>query len=85
MKAINITNYDEMLDQAIELCAGNPWEEQFVADTGDKYKKYGLDMFVSDKQVAMLAKISGVDPIIDMDAKPPAKPAPAPAADGKPF
>lgn len=78
MKAINVTNYDEMLAEAVKLCPGNKWEENFVQDTSDKYDKYGKDMFVSDKQVAALARISGIDPVIDMDAKPP-KPAARPA------
>ncbi len=68
MKAINVTNYDEMLKMGMELASGQ-WEEGFMQDTSDKYGKYGKDMFVSDKQVAMLAKISGIDPIIDMEAK----------------
>lgn len=84
MKAINVTNYDEMLKMGMTLASGQ-WEENFMQDTSDKYGKYGKDMFVSDKQVAVLARISGVDPDIDMDAKPPAKPSPAPAKDGSPF
>jgi hypothetical protein len=85
MKAINVTNYEEMLAAAVELCAGNAWEEQFTADTSDKYKKYGPGMFVSDKQVACLAKIAGIDPIFDMDAVEPPKPTPPSAKDGQPF
>lgn len=82
MKAINVTNYDEMLAMGIEL-ASNPWERNFVADTSDKYDKYGADMFVSDKQVAALAKISGIDPIIDMDATAPVKPSKQASSDEK--
>lgn len=84
MKTINVTNYEHMLAMGIELASGQ-WEENFMQDTSDKYDKYGKDMFVSGKQVAMLAKISGVDPIIDMEAKMPARPTPPPANDGKPF
>jgi len=83
MKAVNVTNYDEMLAMGLELASGQ-WEENFMQDTSDKHSKYGKDMFVSDKQVAMLAKISGIDPVINMDAKI-EKPAPTPAKDGAPF
>lgn len=82
MKAINVTNYDEMLKMGMTLASGQ-WEENFMQDTSDKHGKYGKDMFVSDKQVAVLARISGIDPEIDMDAKVPAKPAAAPLADGE--
>ena len=77
MRAVNVTNYDEMLAMGLELASGQ-WEENFMQDTSDKYNKYGKDMFVSDKQVAMLAKISGIDPVIDMSAKieKPSRPAP---------
>lgn len=83
MKAINVTNYDEMLAAARDLSAGNVWEENFVQDTSDKYAKYGKGMFVSDKQVACLAKIAGIEPIFDMDAvkQPKSRPTPPPVAD----
>ena len=84
MKVMNVTNYDEMLKMGQTLASGQ-WEESFMSDTSDKYDKYGQDMFVSDKQVAVLARISGIDPLIDMEAKPPERPAPANNKDGKPF
>jgi hypothetical protein len=58
MKAYEIDNFDELLDDA-ESQASTDWEMDFVNDMRDKYDQYSDEMFVSEAQLEKLEKIAG--------------------------
>jgi hypothetical protein len=58
MKAHEIDNFDELLDDA-ESQASSNWEMDFVNDMRDRYDQYNDEMFVSEAQLEKLEKIAG--------------------------
>ena len=57
MKAHEINDFDSILDDA-ESEAITDWEIEFCADIRDKYDQYEDDMFISNKQLEILERIS---------------------------
>ena len=47
----------DLLYQA-ELNASSEWEIDFVADTVERHRKFGVDMYLSEKQVSTLERIA---------------------------
>ena len=50
--------FEELLDNA-EYCAKTRWEIDFVVDMVDRFEYYGVNAFLSNKQLSVLMKITG--------------------------
>ena len=57
MKAQEIDNYEELLEEA-DIKASNDWEMDFVSDLKEKFEQYGDDTYVSDAQLEKLEAIA---------------------------
>ena len=82
MKASDLFADEDELASLIESAASRArgaWEEQFISDMEDKFKLYGLGMFMSEKQEAILRRIAGVAAGARRGSKsaPPSEPPPA--------
>ncbi len=46
------------LIEAAEAAASTEWEQNFMSDMRDRYDQYGDEMFLSDKQRAVLERLA---------------------------
>ena len=59
MTANDIDNFNDLLSQA-ELNAETEWALDFTASMRMRYKRWGPQTFVSDKQLTQLEKLANV-------------------------
>lgn len=63
MRASDLLGSEEelssLIDAAARLARGD-WEKQFTQDIGDKFQRYGLGMYLSEKQLEILRRIGGL-------------------------
>ncbi len=53
----NEEDYEKVYEEA-ESNARGDWEIDFIEMMGERFEKFGFDMYISDKQVEILKKIA---------------------------
>lgn len=67
MESIELPSDIKTLIRDAKRLASTDWEKSFVKDLAERHKKWGDTLYMSEKQLAALRKIAGLDQEEDAD------------------